>query len=915
MLKQKGILLLSGIVLLALVLLGIMTQFLVDWRWFVAIGYFAVFKTTYTAKVVLFLVVTLASFLFLFLNGFVAHRFLSPRQRIQILTDDPTQLRTIPEVVQYLGDRLPWFWIIAGITLLLGIFIGVGENGHWETILRYLYQVPAGQVDPIFAKDFSFYFFSFPAYLAIKNWLLLLFVFAIILSGALYWLRGEVAVEEGVSLASSTPLIHLSFLLGGFFLVKAWAYSLDRYELLYNKQSAAFGAGYTDVTLVLPVLNILIVMAIIVALILFANIYLQTYTLPIGAIAVLFGFSFLFSSLLPSLYQRYWVKPNELTLEKPYIQHNIDLTREGYNLTKISTVPFSATGTLTAESLRDNKPTIDNIRLWDMVPILDTYKQLQEIRLYYDFTDVDVDRYHIDGKYQQVMLSARELNQTLLPANAQTWINQRFKFTHGIGLVMSPVNAKNSEGLPILHIKDIPPVASFPELEVTEPRIYFGEVDAPYVIVKSATPEFDYPKGQENVQTFYQGRGGVPIGSWLSRLLFAWHFKDINLLITANIIPESRILIYRNIQERIRRIVPFLLLDRDPYIVLHEGRLFWMQDAYTTSRYLPYSERFGRGEFNYIRNTVKIVVDAYNGSLDFYIVDETDPIIRTYQAIFPTLFQSFDEMPAGLRAHIRYPRDFFQIQAEMYRTYHMMNPEVFYNKEDMWEFPKENFDGELITMQPYYLIMRLPGEPKEEFILLLPMVPRNRDNMIAWIAARSDLPHYGSLIVYDFPKERLVFGPAQIEARIDQNTEISQLVSLWNQMGSRVIRGNLLAIPINDALLYVEPLYLRAERGQLPELKQVIVSYAEKVVMRETLDEALKAIFYTEGAPAVLAPAQPPRPRDDATMGSTIQQALTHYNRAMESLKKGDWAQFGAELNAMHDILQELASANAADQR
>jgi hypothetical protein len=475
---------------------------------------------------------------------------------------------------------------------------------------------------------------------------------------------------------------------------------------------------------------------------------------------------------------------------------------------------------------------------------------------------------------------------------------------------MSPVNLKDTEGLPILYVKDIPPVSSLPEFQVTEPRIYFGEVKADYVIVKSATPEFDYPKGKENVYTTYQGTGGVPIGSWLSRLLFAWHFKDINLLITTNITAESRILIYRNIQEQIRRIAPFLFLDHDPYLVVQDGRLFWMQDAYTTSRYMPYSARFDRRGFNYIRNTVKIVVDAYNGTLHFYLADETDPIIQTYRTIFPTLFRPLAEMPSALQAHIRYPVDLFHIQAHMYRLYHMGDPEVFYNKEDLWEFPKENFGGELITMRPYYLIMRLPGEPKEEFILLLPMVPRNRDNMIAWFAARSDLPHYGSLIVFEFPKEKLVFGPSQIEARIDQNTEISQQISLWNQMGSKVIRGNLLAIPIDDTLLYVEPLYLRAERGQLPELKRVIVSYAERVLMRETLEEALSALFYTPEVPVVaVSPASPPSPPDGSPGADrTIHQALTHYNRAMESLKTGNWTQFGTELNALHEILQELAA-------
>ncbi|RMF83252.1 MAG: UPF0182 family protein [Nitrospinota bacterium] len=908
MLRQKSIIILGGIILLTLIVLSLMTQFFVDWLWFDALGYLAVFQKTYLAKIGLFLVATLLSFAFLFLNGFLVHRFTTPRHQIRQVFTDPTELRTIPDLVQYLGSRLPWIWIIAGITFVLGLFIGIGEIRNWEVFLQYLYQVPAGKVDPLFGKDLSFYLFSYPAYLALKNWLFTLLILTILLSGGLYWLKGEITFAERVSLSSNLPLIHLSSLVGGVFLVKAWAYILDRYSLLYSERSVVFGASYTDVTLVLPVLSFLTGLAILTALLLFATAYFRTYKLPLVAIALLLGSVVLLRSLLPTFYQQYWVKPNELTRERPYIQRNIAMTQEGYNLTQITTAPFTAAGDLTADILRQNAPTIDNIRLWDGEPMRDTYRQLQSIRLYYEFKDVDVDRYYIDGKYQQVMLAVRELNQSLLPPDAQTWINQRFKFTHGIGLTMTPVNLKNDEGLPIFYIKDIPPVATYPELEVSEPRIYFGEEDSSYVVVKGAITEFDYPKGKENVYTTYQGTGGVPIGSLFSRLLFAWHLKDINLLITGNIVADSRILLYRNLQERIRRVAPFLLLDRNPYPVLYQGKIFWIQDAYTTSSYLPYSTRLEGRRFNYIRNAVKIVVDAYNGSLHFYIADPTDPIIQTYQAIFPTLFRPLAEMPAELRAHIRYPEDLFQIQAQMYRLFHMTDPEVFYNKEDLWEFPKENFGGELITMRPYYIIMRLPGEEKEEFILLLPMVPRNRDNMIAWLAGRSDAPHYGRLIVYEFPKERLVFGPSQIEARIDQNTEISQQLSLWNQMGSRVIRGNLLVIPIDDAILYVEALYLRAEQGHLPELKRVIVSYGERVVMRDTLQGALDTLFGPAKAPAVATYPGPDR-EEAPQINRTAQQALEHYNRAMESLKEGDWARFGAELEAMRAILQELAAS------
>src|SRR5881227_1294642 len=463
---------------------------------------------------------------------------------------------------------------------------------------------------------------------------------------------------------------------------------------------------------------------------------------------------------------------------------------------------------------------------------MDAYVQLQEIRTYYKFHDVDVDRYRLDGAYQGVTLSARELKSALLPPNAQTWVNRHVLFTHGNGAVMSPVTRKTTEGLPFFYLRDIPPVADGGP-KIDEPRIYFGEESDDYVIVKSSIPEFDYPKGKDNVYAAYDGAGGVPIGALGWRTLFAYYFNDANLVLSSYVTADSRIMIRRNIRERVRTIAPFLRLDHDPYLVISKGRMFWMQDAYTTSSYFPSAQPVREFDLNYIRNSVKVVVDAYNGTVDFYLMDTGDPVAATFQRIFPSLFKPFSAMPADLQRHIRYPEDLFLIQAQLYQTYHMEAAEVFYNREDLWQF------------------MRLPGEPQAEFFLMLPMVPSRRDNMIAWLAARCDAPDYGKLIVYEFPKERLVYGPFQIEARINQNTEISQQLTLWNQMGSRVIRGaNLLVIPIENSLLYVTPLYLRAEHGHLPELKRVIAAYGEHVVMKETLAEALSALFETGTAPA-----------------------------------------------------------------
>ena len=498
------------------------------------------------------------------------------------------------------------------------------------------------------------------------------------------------------------------------------------------------------------------------------------------------------------------------------------------------------------------------------------------------------------------MLSARELKSSLLPPNAQTWVNRHLLFTHGNGVVMSPVTRKSSEGLPLFYLRDIPPVATGGP-EVREPRIYYAEETENYVVVKGSTPEFDYPKGKDNIYAAYDGNGGIPVGGIARKMLFAWYFNDMNLLLSNYIIDGSRIMIRRDIQERVRTIAPFLLLDHDPYLVVSDGRLFWMQDAYTTSGYFPYAQP--RRDFNYIRNAVKVVIDAYNGTVDFFLADASDPVAATYQRIFPGLFKPLQAMPEDLQRHIRYPEDLFRIQAEMYRAYHMDSPEVFYNREDLWQFPRQPEGGQSATMNPYYIIMRLPEESKAEFFLMLPMVPSQRENMIAWLAARCDPPNYGKLIVYEFPKDKLVYGPFQIEARINQNTEISQQLSLWNQLGSRVIRGNMLVVPIENSILYVSPLYLRAEQGQLPELKRVIAAYGDHVVMKETLAEALSTLFIEPAA----GPAAPSAATGMPTAGTApdwVREALDHYNQAIERLKSGDWAGFGTELDAMRGLLE-----------
>jgi uncharacterized membrane protein (UPF0182 family) len=899
-----------------LIVAGRITGVVVDWLWFSSIGYVDVFWTVMSARVFLFVAVFAASASVIGASGFLAHRYARLPGSWQVEAAHPSHPSAAQETLSGLADqlvpRIPWRASIAAGAIVLALIIATGEISNWDLVLRFLHQVPFGERDPIFGKDIGFYLFSLPAYLAFKNWLLQVLVCSTIVAGVVYGVRGDITFERLPPGLSRAAAAQGSALLGLFFVLKAGTYALDRFLLLYGDNGVVVGAGYTDVHVELPVLWVLIALAGVAAVASWLNMRRLSYRIPAASVLLVFGTSFVFALLYPALFQRLYVKPSELQLEMPYIKHNIALTRQAYGLAQIAVKPFPAEQGLNLASLEANRPTIDNIRLWDVQPLMDTYAQLQEIRTYYKFLSVDIDRYRLHAGYRQVMLSARELEPSMLPANAQTWVNLHLLFTHGNGVVMSPVTEKSTEGLPSLYLQDIPPAANGGPA-IREPRLYFGEGGEGYVIVKGSVPEFDYPKGKENVYTTYSGRDGIAIGSTARRSLFAWQFDDPNILLTDYITNGSRILLHRNIQERVRTIAPFLSLDRDPYIVASNGRLFWMQDAYTTSRWFPYAQPGMDDGANYIRNAVKVVIDAYNGTVDFYVSDPADPILQTYQRIFPGLFKPLAAMPQDLQQHIRYPEDLFLIQAQLYRAYHMDAPEVFYNREDLWQFPREliGIDGGNspgTPMTPYYMIMRLPGEPRAEFVLMLPMVPSQRDNMIAWLAARCDPPEYGKLIVYTFPKDKLVYGPFQIEARIQQNTEISQQISLWNQMGSRVIRGHLLVVPIENSILYVSPLYLRAESGQLPELKRVVAAYGDRVVMEETLGAALAALF-KESAP-LASPSPSP-----GTADARARDALAHYNRAIERLKAGDWSGFGAELDALKPLLEALGGSPPEKQK
>jgi uncharacterized membrane protein (UPF0182 family) len=570
-------------------------------------------------------------------------------------------------------------------------------------------------------------------------------------------------------------------------------------------------------------------------------------------------------------------------------------------LDQIDERSYDASTDLTFADVMQNDQTLRHIRLWDWRPLMQTYRQLQEIRLYYQFYDVDIDRYHLDGGYHQVMLSARELAPQL-PARADTWVNRHLQYTHGYGLVMSRVSQEGTEGLPQFLIQDLPPV-SRQGLTVTQPALYYGEHMDSYRIVNTTLEELHYPQGDDNVYTHYDGQGGILLDTWWKRLLFAWDRLDINLLLTAYITPESRIQLWQSVQERIRRIAPMLSLDADPYLVLSHGKLYWIQDAYTTSRYFPYAEPYERG-WNYIRNSVKIVVDAYEGSVTFYVIDEADPVLKVYRQALPELFLSLDQMPDTLQQHLRYPVGLFKAQIEKFRTYHMTLPQVFYNNEDLWTQPREKYAGRSIPLEPYYILMRLPGEADLQFLLMTPLTPENRDNMIAWVAAKSDLPDYGELIVYKLPKERLIYGPMQIEARIDQEPLISRRLSLWDQRGSQVIRGNLMVIPIDHSFLYVEPVYLIAEETNIPQLRRVIVAYGKHVAMEPTLDEALRAVFGKE-------PRRPEAVAAEVPPGQQL-QLQSAIRDAEQALEQGDWSAFGNAIESLKGALETEDSSAAS---
>ncbi|MGA2986346.1 MAG: UPF0182 family protein [Terriglobia bacterium] len=915
MAKNRGARIIVAFILFVLVFLPLLTNgvsLLVDWLWFRQEGYRLIYLTILKAQINLSGIAGVGFLVVTGLNLFIVHT-LAHRQGRRIYEE---QIDFPP--LERFGAL--FLWLIWGGVLFAGYVVSQWGMGHWLTYMRAR-QVPVmGLADPLFGRDLGFYLFQLP-YTWFLYHLALITIICCLLSGAfLYLVEGGVWITQRGPVVSRAARAHLMSLGGILFLLIAYRIRLGMYDLLYSPRGMVFGAGYTDVHATLPVLWALLVTSVLTAGIFFWRAGKGDLRTPLFAIGALLAVGIVGGSFYPEIVQRFVVAPNEIDKERPYIANTIAFTRKAYGLDRFEERNFSAVEDLTLDDIRQNESTFRNVRLWDHKPLLTTFAQLQEIRTYYDFVHIDNDRYWINGVYRQVSLSPRELNPASLPE--RNWINEYLTYTHGYGLCLGPVNEFTSEGLPVLFIKDLPPASSV-SLKVTRPEIYFGELGNDYCFVKTHAQEFDYPRGDKDVYTSYQGSGGIPVESFWRRILFALAFGEKNILFSSDIQADSRLMIYRQVLERAERLTPFIHYDHDPYMVIADnGALFWMLDGYTLSTRYPYSEPAPDGE-NYIRNSVKATINAYSGEVRFYISDPEDPFIQTYARLFPGVFHPLAEMPQDLRAHIRYPEEFFSVQANMYALFHMTDPQVFYNKEDLWRIAQSAAGGPGTAMTPYYNIMKLAEVGKrEEFILMAPFTPARKDNMIAWIAARCDDPNYGKVLVFTFPKEKLIYGPQQIESRIDQDPAISQQLTLWGQGGSKVIRGTLLVTPVLNSVLYVEPLYLAAETGgALPQLQRVLVAYSDHVVMEPTLDAALTKIFggtvtTTEAQPAS-TPGQPSASpgasaaRPAAAVLDTqalIHEASQHYDRALQLQRNGDWAGYGDEIKKLGEVLNELAA-------
>jgi uncharacterized membrane protein (UPF0182 family) len=873
-----------------------------DWLWFREVHFESVFVTSFVAHTVLFVVGSLAAFLFLYAN-------LSWARRGWV----GTAAFVNPGALQaQLASLVPRF--LTGIAVVAAVVTGLAVAAQWMTVLTAIHGAQVGEVDPVFGRDIGFYLFQLPAVSGLLSALAVLTVLAIVGVSLVYFADGALSFgiasrRAWIDQGASRHVGALIALLLVVFAVQLWV--VDAAGILGSTTGPFTGASYADVHLLLPGIRISAAAALLAAgLVVYGAVRDKLLWFGFWGIVGYAVVGVVSRVLVPAAAQRFVVAPNELTRERPYLQRHIAATRRAWRLDSVATRDLEGDVQLTMADVRANAPTIDNVRLWERDLLKQTFGQLQEIRTYYDFASVSDDRYMVDGRYRQVHISARELNTASLPT--RNFINDRLTFTHGMGIAMAPVNQVTTEGLPVLFIKDLPPVSTV-SVKVTRPQIYFGEITNSYVFVGTGQKEFDYPAAGTNVYTNYTGRGGVRVGSFLRRALFAWQFGSMDVLLSSYLSSDARVLYHRNIVDRAKTAMPFLDFDAEPYLVVSDsGTLKWILDAYTSSENWPYSQPTEKGT-NYLRNSVKVVIDAYDGTVDAYLADPSDPVVRTYAAIFGGIFKPLAAMPADLRAHLRYPGDLFRLQTTLYARYHMVEPDAFYHREDQWQYPSVEQGAAGATPFMRHIILRLPGETNPEFIYMTPFTPQGKDNLAAWMAARMDGANYGKLVVYQFPKQSLVYGPKQIVNRINQETSISQQLTLWDQKGSQVIRGELLVIPIRGSLIYVQPLYLRAEGGSIPELKRVVVAHEDRVAMGETLEQGLGLLFGA-GAPPPPRPTlaagdstavAPPASSVNAIPADVLRQAQLHYDRAIAAQRAGDWATYGREIDQLGAVLRQ----------
>src|SRR5438094_4760919 len=871
------------VVLFALLLLLFnLVPLAAEWLWFQALGYERVFTTRLVAEAVLGVGVGGLVFAFLYVNLRIAQGGLAPNPLVVQFSSGAAAV-DVTRLLRRLA--LP-------TALGLGLLFGMGAAGGWLSMLQFLHRTPFGVTDPVFGRDVGYYVFTLPVIAGAISLVIAVTTLTLAAAVGLYVLRRDVVLFGRQVTVEPSARLHLAVLIALLFVLAALrVYFVRLPGLLYSTTGPLVGASFADLHATLTGLRIAGLAAVAGgALVLWGAKSQRLARNALLALGLYFGVSLLGVALYPAIVQKLIVAPNELVKETPQLASHITATRQAWGLDSVVTRDLTGEAGLTDRDIRANRPTIDNVRLWDRDPLLQTFGQLQEIRTYYDFVSVDDDRYWIDGQYRQVLLSPRELNSASLPT--RTFINERLTFTHGMGLTLGPVNQVTQEGLPVLFIKDLPPASSV-SLRVTRPELYFGERTDSWVFARTHQREFDYPSGEENIFTSYTGTGGVRVGSFLRRLVLATYLRSLKVLLSSDITSDSRAMYVRNIRLRARTALPFLLFDADPYLVVADsGRLRWILDAYTATSGYPYAQPLADGT-NYMRNSVKVVIDAFDGTVTAYLADPRDPLVLTLAKVFPGIFQPLDAMSAALRAHLRYPEDLFRVQTDLYATYHMAEPDVFYHREDQWQKPVLSRPGEQPDPFLRHIVMRLPEQRQAELILLVPFTPRGKDNLAAWMVARNDGEHYGRLVLYRFPKQSLVYGPTQIVNRINQDTEISRQISLWDQRGSEVIRGHLLVIPIEESLIYVQPLYLRAEGGRIPEMKRVVVAHENQVVMEETLEAGLTRLFggggAVEPAAAGAAPSGPGRPGHGQLAARHLAGELVEMPQCESEREVEDW--------------------------